>query len=106
MDERRFETETNKVLARLAEQIEDGLSDVADIDLRDGILTIDLERGGQFVLNRHAPSREIWLSSPISGASHFMATSSGWVSTRGAQRLERQLADDLALATGVVLEFA
>lgn len=36
-----------------------------------GVTTITLNNGKQYVINKHAPSRQIWVSSPISGASHF-----------------------------------
>jgi frataxin len=42
-----------------------------DTDLSDDILYITLPNNGQYVINKHAPSRQIWVSSPISGASYF-----------------------------------
>jgi iron donor protein CyaY len=42
-----------------------------EIDYQDGIITITLNSGKQFIVNRHAPSQQIWLSSPISGGLHF-----------------------------------
>jgi frataxin len=101
MDERAFETLAGRTLAAIAERLEDALADVADVELRGGILTITCEAGGQFVLNKHAPSREIWLSSPVSGAIHFARRGDDWVSTRGPDSLAARLAADLETRTGI-----
>ena len=43
-----------------------------EIDLQDGVLTIEVEKSGQqFIVNKHVVNHEIWLSSPISGGVHF-----------------------------------
>jgi len=103
MDERVFEGLASDTLARLAERIEDGLAD-ADVELRGGVLTIELGDGAQFVVNKHAPNRQIWMSSPISGASHFAWSGAAWISTRGPQRLEPMLASELAQLSGVAID--
>ena len=70
MDDSTFESLADRTLARLQTQIEDALDNV-DVDLRGGILTLELEDGRQYVINKHMPNHQIWLSSPISGAAHF-----------------------------------
>lgn len=99
MDERAFEGLASATLVRLAERIEDGL-DAADVELRGGILTIELADRSQFVVNKHAPNRQIWVSSPVSGAAHFAWSGEAWISTRGPERLETMLAAELAELTG------
>lgn len=42
-----------------------------DIELESGILTVALPSGKQFLINRHKPSMQLWLSSPLSGGLHF-----------------------------------
>lgn len=106
MDERAFETLAGETLARIAERLEDALCDAADVEFRGGIVTIDCADGRQFVLNKHAPSREIWLSSPVSGAVHFARSADAWVSTRGPDLLEARLAADIAAATGIDVQLA
>ena len=82
-------------------RIEDSLGDELDVDLQGGILTIELATGGQYVINKHAPNRQIWLSSPVSGASHFgHEPGRGWISTRGGAVLHELLAQELSAATG------
>jgi frataxin len=79
------------------------------VDLEGGILSISLPGGGTYLINKHAPNREIWLSSPKSGAWHFRHDpEAGWISTRevdGARpQLHRLLSDELAAAIGNPLE--
>jgi frataxin len=42
-----------------------------DVDLSDDILYITLPNNRQYVINKHSPSRQIWVSSPVSGASYY-----------------------------------
>lgn len=105
MDDSAFETQAEQILARLQTQIEDALDDV-DVELRGGILTLELADGRQYVINKHSPNRQIWLSSPISGAAHFVhdAATGAWRSTRSDAELHRLLADELAAVTGQEVE--
>jgi frataxin len=105
MDEPEFVRQAAKVLDRLMQEIEDQAFDELDVDLEGGILTIGLPEGGQYLINQHASNREIWLSSPKSGAWHFRHDpEAGWISTRvvdgGRPQLHRLLADELAAVTG------
>ena len=74
-----------------------------------GILQIELPDGGAYVVNQHGPNREIWVSSPKSGAWHFAAVEGGaddgvWRSTRGTEELIVLLAGELAAASGRVVQ--
>jgi frataxin len=109
MDEPEFERQAVKVLDRLMAQIEDQAMDELDVDLEGGILSITLPDGGTYLINKHAPNREIWLSSPKSGAWHFRHDpEAGWVSTRvvddARPELHRLLSDELAAVTGTPVE--
>jgi frataxin len=103
MTEAEFQKLADAALGRIADALERGLEDVAEVDWQGGILTLALDDGGQYVLNKHAPNRQIWLSSPKSGASHyaFDAGRGAWVGTRSGRALGQVLADELgALASG------
>lgn len=102
MDESAFHSLADQTLARLHAAIETAVGDDAEIDLRGGILTVELDDGRQYVINKHAPTRQIWLSSPVSGAGHFAhdAATGAWRSTRGGAVLTDLLAAELAAATG------
>jgi frataxin len=109
MDEPEFERQAGKLLDRLMAEIEDQAMDDLDVDLEGGILTIALPDGGTYLVNKHAPNREIWLSSPKSGAWHFRhQPEAGWISTRVVDgerpQLHRLLSGELAAATGKPLE--
>lgn len=106
MDERAFETLAAATLERLAERLEEALADDLDVELRGGILTLELEDGRQFIVNKHGPNREIWLSSPVSGAHHFARSPEAWRSTRGPETLEGCLTADLERALGRPLALA
>jgi frataxin len=105
MDERAFDTLADRTLQHLFAQIDAELADAADVDLRGGILTIALEDGRQYVINKHAPNRQIWMSSPVSGGSHYEhdAASGAWRSTRGGDPLMPRLARELAELTGTAI---
>ena len=105
MDEPEFERQAGKVLDRLMQEIEDQAMDDLDVDLEGGILSVVLPDGGTYLVNKHTPNREIWLSSPKSGAWHFRHDpDAGWISTRVVEgerpQLHRLLADELAAAIG------
>jgi frataxin len=103
MDDTEFAAAADAVLHALSGALETALAeDDTDIDLRGGILTLELDDGRKFIVNKHGPTRQIWLASPVSGASHyaFDAAAGNWRSTRGPQILHAQLAGDLAAALG------
>ena len=105
MNQVEFERRAGQILDALFEQIEEQLGDWLEIDMAGGILQIGLPDGSAYVINKHAPNREIWLSSPKSGAWHFAASEGGaWRSTRpgpdGVPELSALLAEELATASG------
>lgn len=106
ISESEFEARADEILEHLMETLEKTLGDELDVDLEDGILSIELDSGGQYVINKHRPNRQIWMSSPASGASHFdYNADSGWVATRGAGNLVQILAQELSAATGRNVQF-
>lgn len=106
MDEGRFEALADETLERFMDAIDEALGDEMDVDLESGILKIELDSGGQYVLNKHAPNRQIWMSSPVSGASHFDydAEAHAWVSTRGGGYLIDILSAELEKAGGAPVD--
>lgn len=105
-DESAFHARADRTLAAIFETVEEVLGAELDADLQGGILTIELDTGGQYVINKHAPNRQIWMSSPVSGAAHFAyQEGQGWVSTRTASRLDEVLAGELSATTGTAIAF-
>lgn len=106
LDESRFATLASETLERIADTVDEALGDRVDVELDSGILTMSLPGGGQYVINKHGPMKQIWMSSPVSGAWHFEHAGQGWVSTREPRAvLADQLASELKNAFGVELSF-
>lgn len=108
LDEPSFERLADETLKYLLATIEAALGDHLDIDLEGGILTIRLDAGGIYVVNRQAPNRQIWLASPASGAWHFdfregPGKAARWIPTKGGATLAGLLANELSAASGVAL---
>ena len=72
-----------------------------EMDLEGGVLTI-AAGGGVFIVNKHAASQEIWLSSPLSGGLHFTPEGDGrdW-KLKDGRRLSVVLAEELGMATEI-----
>ena len=78
-----FESLADRTLDHLYQQCEDRFTSGVEIDLADGVLRLEWDDGSVYLINRHSVSRQIWLSSPKSGAWHFAANDRGdWISTR------------------------
>lgn len=76
------DTEFRKLVSETLEYIfesldEEDIGGALDMDLHDGILTIATHSGHAFVVSRHAPNKEIWLSSPLTGGLHFTLPKQG-----------------------------
>ncbi len=95
LDEADFHQLADTTIRRLAEAIDVDLGDEIDVDEQNEILTLILPDGGQYIVNKNAPLKQIWLSSPRSGAWHFVwdAATERWRSTRG----EKVALDDLLI---------
>ena len=77
-----FETLADSLLEALEAACED------EAERQGGVLTIEGDEG-TWVVNKHAPTRQIWLSSPKSGARHFAFDEATglWADTRGGADL-------------------
>lgn len=103
MDDSEFDRLATLTLKRLTTAIEDALEDILDdIELQGPVLTIKLEDGGTYVINKHGANQEIWLSSPKSGAAHFKPdlVTGAWLPTRGGEPLHERLEAELAAVLG------
>lgn len=111
LSENEFEQMAAALLGRLAEAIEGAEADGIDVELQGPVLTVEIEagagrKGGTFVISKHAPTRQIWLSSPVSGASHYAFDGRAWLSTRDGAELFGRLAGELAEAAGIDVDLA
>ena len=102
-----FENIAEKTLNMLLDRIDDALGDAFDVDLNGGILIIELENTAQYIINKNAPNYEIWMSSPLSGASHYYLEDDlkTWVDTRSGNKLFDKLAQELSQSSGKTFTF-
>ena len=93
-----FENIAEKTLNMLLDRIDDALGDAFDVDLNGGILIIELENTAQYIINKNAPNYEIWMSSPLSGASHYYLDEDleTWVDTRNGDKFFEKLSQELS----------
>ncbi len=58
----------------------------ADVDLLNETLMVSLPQG-EFVINKHGVTSQIWVASPFTGAHHFSYREGIWVCTRTGREL-------------------
>jgi len=72
-----------------------------DVECAMGVLTIKLGTKGTYVLNKQAPNRQLWLSSPVSGPLRFdYEPQKGWYYKRTDQDLGSLLGGELESLIG------
>jgi frataxin len=93
MNESAFESLADSLL----EALEADLGD--DAELQGGVLTLERDEG-TWVINKHGPMKQVWLSSPKSGARHygFDEKAGKWADTRGGADLLSVLSAELGVA--------
>ncbi len=69
MDATKFHKIADELLDAWAEKLEDQTN--MDVEYQHGILEVSAKQG-DYVINKHEPTRQIWVSSPISGAAKFI----------------------------------
>ncbi len=102
MEESAFEELAGETLEHLFDALDEAIGGDADVDFEGGILTIELEDGRQYVINKHTASQEIWVSSPVSGAAHYAydLEAGTWLATRSAEVLSKSLSAELSTLSG------
>lgn len=82
MDDATYLSEADKALSLLLDAAEENESMDASLDY--GTLSIKLPSGGEYIINRHMPTKQIWVSSPVSGAAYFAQKTPGspWLRLR------------------------
>ena len=90
---------TDSAFESLADSLLETLEEGLDGERQGGVLTVEGE-GGTWIVNKHAPTRQVWLSSPKSGARHyaFEEVSGLWQDTRGGADLLTTLSGELGVS--------
>ena len=86
-----FEQRAEEALRKLESSLRDA-ADELEVDLADGILTVEFEDGSKFLLNSHSASQQIWMSANLA-AWHFAwhAPTSSWRDTKSGAELFTEL---------------
>ena len=92
MDETEYHTRAIIPLQQLLEFVE-GLEEKSEIqgELEEGVLSIIMPDDKEYVINKHTPSRQIWVSSPYSGAAYFEFDGTNWAPKRAPAAQGRDL---------------
>ena len=88
-DETDFSALADRVLQAIGAALDAADADV-DWTLNDGVLTIDCGASGKLIVNRHVPSREVWVAAK-SGGFHFRGQDGAWLDTRDGAELGGKL---------------
>jgi len=86
MDDKQFERVAYDELARIEEAL--GAIDGVDVDLADGILTLEFDEGPKVVVNSHSAARQIWVAANLA-AGHFSYDdkTERWFDSKSGQEL-------------------
>lgn len=76
------------------------------VDLDEGVLTITLPEGEDFVISKHPPTLQIWVTSPASGTKYFSYDQDGdeWLEEEEEHRLLDFVAAELDEIAEIALE--
>lgn len=93
---------TLQCLQEQMEKMVDERDDDSDVDFSGDVLNLTIANHGTFVLNKQAPNKQIWLSSPVSGPQRFDFDLEvlDWVHTRDRSSLATVLSNDISHITG------
>jgi CyaY protein len=86
MDDKEFEQLAYDELERIEEAL--GSVDGVDLDLAEGILTLEFDEGPKVVINSHSAARQIWVAANLA-ASHFSydPKTARWFDSKSGQEL-------------------
>lgn len=58
-----------------------------EVELSQGVLSLELPHLGAYVINKQPPNKQIWLASPVSGPKRFDYVDEKWVYARDKSTL-------------------
>lgn len=78
-----------------------------DIELSDGVLTLNMGDVGTFVISRQTPSRQLWLSSPLSGPWHYTYDHihKEWLCTKEGPKFFERMEEELSQVLNEQIKF-
>lgn len=104
MDAAAYHREAAACLAWIARAL-DAHEDL-DVQLGDGLVTIEFDDGARFVVNRQSGAHQIWLAAGARAWHYSWDPATGrWVDDRDGHRLEERLADVVSAKLGHPVAF-
>lgn len=99
IDELTFDVEADRMLHALEVSLNE--LDGIEADLESGILSIEFEDGGKFVVNSHRAARQIWMAAGAQ-AWHFDVdpSTSRWTATKTGEELWACLEEQISKKLG------
>lgn len=70
-----------------------------DVELAEGVLSLELPPNGSYVFNKQPPNKQIWSASPLSGPKRFDYIDGKWVYSRDGSTLGDDLRTETKIAT-------
>jgi len=75
-------------------------SGALEMELEDGVLTLEFPSGKTVVISKHTPTKQLWFASPLSGGLHFSYNAVHW-SLADSRTLEQVLSSELQSLAGI-----
>ncbi len=100
-------TDFNETVDALFDQIVESIdaTDAADdVELNQGVLEISCKDRSKIIINRHAPTQEIWIAAK-SGGYHFRWADGIWLDTRSGEPLSDAISRVFFEQTGERITF-
>lgn len=83
-----FDSLAEKTILQISDDIEKSDKDyILELEYEEGVLTITTSQGS-YVVNKNSSIKELWLSSPLSGAHHFKFAEGKWLNKKYDNILE------------------
>ena len=105
LSERDFDERADRTLRALERALTD--LDGLEADLESGILTLEFDDGGKYVVNSHRAARQIWMAAELR-AWHFdyLPADGRWVASKSGDELWTTVEAVVARKTGAAITLA
>lgn len=105
MNEAIFYQETKQLFNHINNVLEEAdEKGLLEAECDDQSLSITFPSGKQLLLSRHAPTRQVWLSSPLIGGLHFSWKNEKWLLADG-RSLTNVLSQEIASLSSLSIVF-
>jgi frataxin len=94
-----YETAADETLESLTDAFEILLEKhrlPSDVTCSNGVLTVELDKYGTYVINKQTPNQQIWLSSPFSGPKRYDFLHQAWIYKHDGLSLHRLLNKEIS----------